>query len=238
MEMYNVYCDESCHLENDGKPIMALGAIWCPKSECKRLSEEMAAIKNKHNAKGELKWTKVSASRQDFYFDVVNWFFKEPALNFRSLVVLNKANLDHRTFNQSSHDDFYYKTYFSLLSKILSPLHKYDVYLDIKDTRSRLKNTQLKKILCNNVFDFTQQMIGKVQNIHSNESQLVQLVDLLLGALTYKHRGLSENPTKAEVVKLIETKLPYPLTLTTSTPLTEEKFNLFLFSPQPINGSH
>ena len=27
---YNVYCDESCHLENDGQKAMVLGAIWCP----------------------------------------------------------------------------------------------------------------------------------------------------------------------------------------------------------------
>lgn len=237
MKMYNVYCDESCHLENDRQPIMALGAIWCPKSECRRLSKEMAAIKDKHNAKGELKWTKVSASRQDFYLDLVNWFFREPALNFRALIVLNKRLLNHETFNQNSHDNFYYKSYFSLLSKILSPVDKYDIYLDIKDTRSRLKNTHLKKILCNNMYDFTQQMIGKVQNVHSHESHLVQLVDLLLGALTYKHRGLLGNTAKLEIIKLIETKLRYPLTLMTSTPLTEEKFNLFLFSPQPAGGS-
>lgn len=237
MEMFNVYCDESCHLENDRQPVMALGAIWCPKSECARLSKEISEIKSKHNATGELKWTKVSASRHDFYIDLVNWFFREPLLNFRSLVVLNKANLNHKIFNQSSHDDFYYKMYFSLLSKVLSPLNKYDVYLDIKDTRSRLKNTQLKKILCNNVYDFTEQMIGKVQNVHSNESHLVQLVDLFLGALTYKHRHLSENSTKLDIIKLIENKLRYPFTLMSSTPLTEEKFNLFLFSPQPINGN-
>lgn len=237
MEMYNVYCDESCHLENDGQPVMALGAIWCPKSECARLSKEITDIKNKHNAKGELKWVKVSNSRQDFYFDLVNWFFREPSLHFRALVVLNKSNLNHKNFNQSSHDTFYYKMYFSLLNKLLSPVNKYDVYLDIKDTRSRLRNSQLKKVLCNNVYDFTGEMVGKVQNVHSNESHLIQLADLFLGALTYKHRGLHENSTKLDVINLIETKLKYPLTLMKSTPLTEEKFNLFLFSPQQTNGN-
>ena len=24
---YNIYCDESCHLENDGKRFMVLGAV-------------------------------------------------------------------------------------------------------------------------------------------------------------------------------------------------------------------
>ncbi|WP_354625811.1 hypothetical protein [Psychromonas sp. MME2] len=29
-KIYNVYCDESCHLENDGIKSMSLGAMWCP----------------------------------------------------------------------------------------------------------------------------------------------------------------------------------------------------------------
>ena len=65
---------------------------------------------------------------------------------------------------------------------------------------------------------------------------LIQLTDLLLGALTYKHRGLHENSAKLSVINLIETKLRYPLTLTKSTPLTEAKFNLFLFNPKQTNG--
>jgi len=28
--IYNVYCDESCHLENDNQKIMVLGAVWSP----------------------------------------------------------------------------------------------------------------------------------------------------------------------------------------------------------------
>lgn len=28
--LINIYCDESCHLENDESDIMVLGAITCP----------------------------------------------------------------------------------------------------------------------------------------------------------------------------------------------------------------
>lgn len=230
--IYNVYCDESCHLENDGQPIMGMGAIWCPKSDCQRLSQQIADFKNKHNAKGELKWIKVSNSKKDFYCDLINWFFSEPSIHFRALLVLNKSALNHSLFNENSHDTFYYKMYFSLLNKLLNPGNKYDVYIDIKDTRSNLKNKKLKEILCNNVYDFTGEMIGKIQNIHSNESQLLQLTDLLLGALTYKHRNLTGNTAKLEIITLIEEKLKDPMTLLKSTPLNEGKFNLFLFNPR------
>ncbi len=236
MEMYNIYCDESCHLEYDRIPIMALGAIWCPESEHSRFGQKISEIKAKHKAKGELKWSKVSPSRLDFYLELTSWFFSESFLRFRALIVLNKERLDHKSFNKDSHNNFYYKMYFSLLNKLLSPENKYNIYIDIKDTQSRLMNQKLKEVLCNNVYDFTGDMIGKIQNIHSHESHLTQLTDFFLGALTYKHRNLSSNTAKTAVIKLIESRLKYPLTK--STPLREEKFNLFLFNPKIISQSN
>ncbi len=29
-QICNIYCNESCHLENDHQQAMVLGAIWCP----------------------------------------------------------------------------------------------------------------------------------------------------------------------------------------------------------------
>jgi hypothetical protein len=34
---FNVYCDESCHLEHDGIPVMAWGAVTCPEGEARGL---------------------------------------------------------------------------------------------------------------------------------------------------------------------------------------------------------
>jgi len=28
MTEYNIYCDESCHLEHDRQPIMVIGGMW------------------------------------------------------------------------------------------------------------------------------------------------------------------------------------------------------------------
>ncbi len=58
--LYNVYCDESCHLENDGQPIMVLGAAWCPQEDTRHLGVELREIKTRHKARGELKWSKTS----------------------------------------------------------------------------------------------------------------------------------------------------------------------------------
>jgi len=37
MEIFNVYCDESCHLENDHQKAMVLGAIWTPFQRCREI---------------------------------------------------------------------------------------------------------------------------------------------------------------------------------------------------------
>lgn len=227
--VYNVYCDESCHLENDRQPVMLLGAIWCPKSHVKKTSDEIRGIKSKHNARGELKWVKVSKARQRFYLELVDYFFSTPQLHFRCLVVDDKSKLNHDYFNLGSHDTFYYKMYYSMLKTILSPENKYHIYIDIKDTRSQNKVNKLREVLCNNVYDFTKQMIVNIQHIRSNESELLQLADFLIGAVSYKNRKLNENSAKVLIGSTIEKKTGQSLCLSTS--LFKDKFNLFVFSP-------
>lgn len=229
---YNIYCDESCHLEHDKQPIMVVGGMWCPKEDVKKISEQIREIKNRQKARGEIKWVRVSKSREEFFLELVEYFFKTPSLYFRCLMVDNKSKLNHDYFNQGSHDSFYFKMYFYMLRNILKPKHHYNIYLDIKDTRSAQKLANLKNILCNNVYDFTQQMIGNIQNIHSHESEILQLADLFIGAISYYNRNLSANVVKGNVVQSIKNHAGQNLSRT--SPPWVDKFNLFVFTPSEV----
>ena len=44
-ESFNIYCDESCHLPNDGQPLMVLGAVWCPVDKSREISVRLREIK-------------------------------------------------------------------------------------------------------------------------------------------------------------------------------------------------
>jgi len=77
------------------------------------------------------------------------------------------------------------------------------LYIDIKDTRSRLKIRKLREVLCFDKYDFTSEMINHIQNIHSKESDLLQLADLLLGALSHFHRKIKTSPAKNTVIEEI-----------------------------------
>jgi hypothetical protein len=118
-ETFNIYCDESCHLENDVSPVMLLGAIMCPTSEAGRIGAAIQNLKRRHRAAGELKWNKVAPSRSDFYLELIDFFFAEPTLRFRALIVKDKAKLNHAYFNAGSHDTFYYKMFYYLLDPLI-----------------------------------------------------------------------------------------------------------------------
>lgn len=220
-----IYCDESCHLENDVNEIMGLGAISCPADRKDYVFEQIRELKLKHGLKKdfEIKWTKISDSKVDFYLDIINLFFNVDYLKFRS-VIINKSTLDH---GDSSHDEFYYKMNFLLIKQLLEPTNKYKIFLDRKDTNGRKKIEKLHDYLCNDQFDFKKEIVTKVQEVVSNQIELIQLCDLLLGAVCYANKKLKTSPSKLAVVKRIQDLSGY--SLIKSTFPSESKMNTFIW---------
>lgn len=229
--IFNVFCDESCHLLNDHYKVMVLGALWCPDTITKKISRDIKTLKEKHNLNPnfEIKWTKVSAAKADFYLDVVDYFFQNQALRFRAVVVPDKEQLDHARFHQD-HNTFYYKMFFYVLKNIIESNNCYNIYLDIKDTLGIEKIEKLRRVLHNDRYEFDRESINRIQHIRSHEVQQLQLTDLFIGALGYVHRGLSENYGKVQVINRI--KHHTNRELLKSTLPTEGKFNIFVWEPR------
>jgi len=224
MQEINVYCDESNHLEG-GPTTMVLGAVYCPVEKSKEINQRVLELKKRHGLSPffEIKWTKITPSKKQFYLDLIDYFYDVDDLHFRAIVI-NKGNLDHERYNQT-HDEWYYKMYFELLSKILTPSLRYNIYLDRKDTRGREKIKSLRKVLSNNLLDFEQNIISKVQEIRSHEVNIIQITDILIGALQSLNRSDIRSETKKEVIQKIKTRSRYELTK--STLAKEEKTNIF-----------
>lgn len=230
---YCLYCDETCHIESDGVNVMALGTVWCPKREKDRIFDELRAIKVKHGFAPywELKWNAVSAKKLDFYMEIVEYFFNEPNLHFRSIVVPDKSLLDHDAFHQT-HDSFYYKLYFDLLKVLFRSENSYEIYLDIKDTRGQKKIMALQSYLCNNAHDFNQNVIRKIQQVRSHEVELVQLADFLLGAVGYANRGLRTSEAKVALLQQIQEQHGYALDKTSF--YEESKINILIWKSSKL----
>ena len=230
-EIFNIYCDESCHLEHDHQKVMVLGAVWCRRSKTREISTRIREIKNRHGlaANFEIKWTKISPAKVQFYLDLVDYFFDDDDLHFRAVVIPDKDLLNHAAFDQD-HDTWYYKMYFRLLSALIDSENCYHIYLDIKDTRSKPKIDQLQEVLRNANYDFARSIIQRVQSVHSHEVLPLQIADLLIGAISYSHRGLKENAGKLAVIARIRERSQ--LSLLRSTLLREAKVNIFVWEPR------
>lgn len=227
--LYNVYCDETCHLEHDGINVMVLGAVWCPQSKLKEINQRIRQIKERNGVSPtmELKWTKISPAKIDLYRDIVNYYFDDDDLHFRAVVIPDKSKLNHEQFHQT-HDDWYYKMYFDMLKVIFNPTDNYEVYIDIKDTNSYRKAQKLKDVCCNSLYDFSQRVIKRLQPIRSEEVQIMQLVDILIGVVGYENRNFpaefEKSAAKQNIIELIKKRSGY--TMRKTTLLREEKLNL------------
>ena len=234
--LYNVYCNESCHLERDGFPVMAWGAVSCPAGDVRAVAEAIRALKAEHRLKPgfEAKWTKVSPAKVGFYLALIDLFLADSRLRFRGLLVPDKGRLDHTRFDQS-HDDWYYKMYFIMLRPIFTAPHRYRVYIDMKDTRGGWKTRKLHDVLANSLYDFERQAIERVQQVRSHESELLQIADLLIGALTHANRGLATSPAKAAIIERLRASLGQHVLSRTST-FAATKFNILVWRAQEAVG--
>lgn len=213
----NFYCDESCHLENDKSKYMLIAYVSSPLNQVKLHHNNIKEIKNKHNFKNEIKWSSVSKSKYHFYADLIEYFFASD-LQFRAIVV-DKSKINNLEHSQSF-DDFYYKMYYQLLFHKIDMENEYNIYLDVKDTLSAYKVRKLKELL-----NIRYSSIKNLQNIHSHESLLMQLTDLLMGAISYHLRGLNKVIAKNNLIEKIEKSTKNPLNKSTDRDFG--KFNLF-----------
>lgn len=125
--------------------------------------------------------------------------------------------------------------YFLMLRHILNePNHRYNIYLDIKDTNGGPKMRKLLEYLANEVKDSNRQRIKCVQQIRSHESELLQIADILVGSLTYANRGLSSSTAKTDILDRLYERLGEQA-LTRTSDFSATKFNILLWQAQQMN---
>ena len=226
---YKIFCDESNHLYSDKSNLMVIGGILCPDDEVQEVNRYIKYLKHKHNALNELKWTKLNSNKKEFYKELLEYFFSRINLIFNAQLVINKSNLDHSTYNHGEADEFYYKMYYYTLIPFLEKNNYYNIFMDYKDTEGGKRSKKLKDIINNTFYgmlsvDFT--------IIHSHESQIMQLTDIIIGAIGYKNRTDIEKKSEIKnyIINLLEEMSDFSLNL--STPEWERKFRFYKFYPR------
>lgn len=203
---------------------MVLGAISCPANKARTCAEDIREIKKLHhlNPNFEIKWTKVSPSKSQFYIDIIDYFFNNSDLKFRGLIA-PKLQLDHDRFNQT-HTQWYYKMYFDLLKILITPENSYRIFIDIRDTHGGNRIATLKRALKADCKDNCNEIITTIQLVRSHEIELMQLADLLIGSISYINRGLSSSAGKLSIIQHFKDRSRRDLIST--TPYGAGKVNL------------
>jgi hypothetical protein len=227
MTVFNIYCDESRHTSDKADRYAVIGALQCPRDDKKALVHRIHSLQALYNAHGELGWKRVSPNRAEFYDKLLEIFLETPALNFRCIVV-DRHNLDHEQYNDGSPELGFYKLYYQMLVHWLQPSQEYRLYLDWQQNASSSRFRDLKTIL-------TRKLTGRahvlsLEPVSSDNQPLVQLADLLIGAVGYawNERDKAPGASKAKVALLrkLESGLKRS-TLASGTPKGEVKFNIF-----------
>lgn len=222
----NIYCDESRHTSNPEDSYMVIGALSCPRERREELSRQINFIKKEFNTWREFGWKTLSPNRHDFYWTLLDFFAKEPDLCFRCIVV-DCNILDHDRFNSGDAELGFYKFYYQMLIHWLKPSFAYHIYLDWQQNRIQTRFINLRDALKRKLLGRTR--IECLEPVSSHQLPLIQLTDLLTGAVGYAWNNRTTSETKVSFCNDLAQSAGLD-TLRRSTNLNAEKFNIFLFT--------
>lgn len=75
---FEVYCDEAnpdvLTSEKPRARYLMIGSLWLPADLRVEIKERVQLLRRRHNAWGEIKWSKVSPNKKDFYIELIDLF--------------------------------------------------------------------------------------------------------------------------------------------------------------------
>lgn len=226
MTVFNLYCDESRHTSDPSQRYAIIGALQCPREEKPRIVHRLHSLMAKHGTHGEFGWKKLSPNRHDFYFTLLDLFAEEQTLSFRCLVI-DRQLLNHEGFNNGDAELGFYKLYYQMLVHWLQPGNTYHIYLDWQQNAasnrfSDLRNTLQTKLL-------GRANVACLEPVFSHNQPMIQLADLLMGAVGYQWNQLDERPGGSSEKRLFAQTLCTKLgvrSLVGQVGASEQKFNI------------
>lgn len=225
---YNIYCDESCHLRRDNSNTMFLGGIYCPTEAAHNFNEEIIELKVSHgwSPSTELKWTQIAPSNVELFLALVDYFFENEHLRFRGYIARGKDELNLE--DDAEYNSWYYSIYYRMLEYILdrNVEDDFNIYIDTKDTIGYSKVQKLQRYLNGH---YHRSIVKKAQLVKSDHIALLQLSDVLIGAMSYKNRRLQTSASKLAVIERIEELSSEDLRA--SVPYRYDKVNWYVWTP-------
>lgn len=177
---YNLYCDESGVHD---KRTFYLGALCCTPERAEILKTKINVFRDKHYCYGEMKWSKVSRQMLSVYIEFSNIFLDAP---YTRVIVMQVQKGESWKEWAPTEEQRFFKTYYIFLRLNTLPYYRYGMFMDYKDGKSyRWSSLQfaLNNAIKRDGFFIKQKWIHTLKPLNSKENSLIQLVDVIMGAL-------------------------------------------------------
>jgi hypothetical protein len=207
----DVYIDESSQTNHR---YLVLGGIILATDDLHEVVDALQAARLPELPYGVMKWGYVSRCKLPAYRRVVDAFFHLQAkttLDFHSLVV-DTTRLKHRIYNQGSREIGFNKEIYQLAFKVG---RLYDCLLHVyPDRRSTNQRPEDLRLMLNRGIkkqgDTRDWPYRRLQFREPDDCQVLQLTDILIGALAYRlnghHKAERASPPRVELSEYILTK--------------------------------
>ena len=226
----SIYVDES---STSGCRLAGYGGIWIPDADAEALRSAVAEVCARHAMRRELKWTKLSGGRASPIFQsLADAFFDHPSARFNAMVIEG----NHRSAVSQYDDDelTHYKRLHWLCRKRVESSASYQLVLDHRTDKRADRLDDLKLVLNNAArlelrisFDCIRSVIA----VDSCDEPLVQLADVLLGAVCYHHNGRhverGASASKCEAAAYVARRAGFAGGIIGESPRWEKKFNVW-----------
>jgi hypothetical protein len=246
---FHVYCDESN--TDSHKRYMVYGGILVSLDNLPKVERELANWRVENKIRTELAWTKVSGGKYAEYKSLVDLFFSLSSIrrivHFKA-IVLDTVGPQYLAFSRGDKELGFYKFYYHFLLRYFGeyPIrHRCQMEVFI-DERALPKGSddpyEVLKIVLNHgirkKFSETREVVARVEPLASMRSDLIQLGDVLMGAIGYQCLGMDRlsdaKKAKVDLAKHIA-KRGALLNLTQETPYNKEYFKVerWYWGPRP-----
>lgn len=208
---YDLYCDES----GTDKGNFHFGAIHCSRGRAEIFDKQIQDFRHRTGLMRELRWTKVSKTMLPAYVAFVDIFLDDPYATF-SLSEVTKGYY-WRTL-ASSEDSRFLHAYFHFIEHAMWASARYAIFLNERSSKSYKFKAFHYGLNLPDIKWHRQKKVHTFSLVISHQHNVMQLVDVLLNALTSKatapHKVALSDHVKAKIT--VNTKYGRPKLMTHS----------------------
>ncbi|MBK5247357.1 MAG: DUF3800 domain-containing protein [Peptostreptococcaceae bacterium] len=224
--MIEIYCDESRQdlltSSNPTSVYTLIGSLWMTKEIRLDMARRMYALREEYKVWGEIKWSKVSPSKIEFYKSLIALFFDSQKMPYFRCILIDSKKVDNEKYNSGDCELGFYKFYYQVLYHWINenPINC-RVFCDIKENKDKNRLKTLHRTL-----QYTSNgRVEAVQALRSSDTPMLQFCDFLLGMASARlNNSVAQCSAKFALIEYFEKQLGMKISPTNKN---VRKYNVF-----------